>query len=90
MPVPPVCSSQSRNHDVGAATSQPSRATRDIGRAEPLRHDAFKAELAGVAEYNVPRLVYVIIEMERPAAFAEQLAEHALAVLKRGAARRAQ
>jgi hypothetical protein len=29
------------------------RAARAIGRAEPLRHDAFTAELAGVAEKGV-------------------------------------
>jgi hypothetical protein len=31
------------------------RATRAVGRVEPLRHDALEAELAGMTEYHVAR-----------------------------------
>jgi hypothetical protein len=49
------------------------RTSREIGRTKPLRYDALEAKLAGVAKYYVAGLVYVIIEMQRPSAFAEQL-----------------
>jgi hypothetical protein len=42
------------------------RAARAIGRAEAFAHDAFKAELASVAKYDVAGLVDVLVEMQRP------------------------
>jgi hypothetical protein len=62
------------------------RAARAIGRAEAFAHDAFKAELTGVAEYDVAGLVDVIVEVQCPGCLAQHLGELALALLQRRAA----
>ena len=40
------------------------RAPGPVGRAEPLRHDAFQAELAGVPEYGVAGLGDMLVQLQ--------------------------
>jgi hypothetical protein len=62
------------------------RAAADIRQAEPLRHDALEAELAGVAENDVATLGDVFIQLHGPGGFADQLGKCPLALLDRCAA----
>ena len=38
------------------------RAPGDVARAQPLRHDAFEAHLAGVLEHNIARMRQMLVE----------------------------
>src|SRR5438477_13106017 len=58
----------------------------NIRRAEALRHDAFQAELARMAKYDVPALGNVLVQLKSPRRLADQLGKRSLALLERGAA----
>jgi len=62
------------------------RAAGAIQRAEPLRHNAVAAELAGVLEYNVAVAFVVLVEHDAGVRGAHELGELGLAVLNRRAA----
>src|SRR5262249_16537322 len=55
------------------------RAARAVARAEPLRHDAFKAKLADVAKHDVARFVDVLVEKQARFGVAQELGEGCLA-----------
>jgi hypothetical protein len=57
------------------------RTARGIGRAEPLRDDAFEAKLAGVTEDDVTRLSDVLINLQPHARLGEQTNQQDLAPL---------
>src|SRR5262249_40582861 len=57
-----------------------------IGRAEPLRHNALAAELAGVLEYDAAFAFVVLVEHDAGTRDAHELGKLGLAVLDRRAA----
>jgi hypothetical protein len=59
---------------------------RNIGRAEALRHGAFKAELARMAKYNVTAFGNVFVQLKSPRGLAEQLGKRSLAIFEGSAA----
>src|SRR6266511_3832447 len=59
------------------------RAARDIGRAEPLRHDALEPKLTSMAKHHVTRLYDVIVNLQPYACLGEQSDEQHPAALDR-------
>src|SRR5262249_49607491 len=52
-----------------------------VGRAEPLRHDAFEAKLTSMAKHHVTRLYDVVVNLQPYRRFGEQLDQQHLAAL---------
>jgi len=48
------------------------RAAGTIGRAQPLRDDAFKAKLTGMAKHHVTRRYDVVVNLQPYGRFGEQ------------------
>src|SRR5262245_41153516 len=59
------------------------RAAEAIGRAEPLRHDAFEAKLTSMAKHHVTRRYDVVVNLQPYQRFGEQPDQQHLAMLDR-------